>query len=259
MVFRLPVTVLALVSAVSVMGCATSAGLLQAKTEMNSLQQSGQCAAAAQLAEQRLNYAVNQADVAPVTGGILDHIEAADSWRMCGNLERAIAHYDAAEESIKTENAENGFLKAGQWLRAAVTNDTARGYQPTPVEGVLTNLNKAVIFWDQGQPALARVEFNRADERTRRAIEKYAKQIEKAQDKEQEQQAQSAVSAVDSAMPEISQWKVYNSFMNPASALMQALWVFQSKKVIIRCTHVENIRSRGKPHRRTHIAIQGLL
>ncbi|MBB3048879.1 hypothetical protein FHR99_003153 [Litorivivens lipolytica] len=167
--------------------------------------------------------------VAATPKSILMHLEAGESWRLMGNYRRAIAHYDAVEGLFANEDTESVGAKIGESIGAALLNDSARSYDPPPSERILTNFYKALAFWGEGEPDNARVEFNRANDRARIAVERYAKDIAKAQEEAAEKGVENSNEQVDSALsqhfPGIDQWEVYDDFVNPAVAYVNALFL----------------------------------
>ncbi len=165
---------------------------------------------------------------------VLEHLHAAESWRLAGNLDRAVAHFDAAENALgDIEGSVAG--RVGANVVGAVATDVAATYLPTPVEAILINYYKALIFLEQGKMDLARVELNRSDDRTRRAVERYTKEIEKAQKEANQELTTNQVpemglldQAVSEQMAAVSQWKVYQDFIVPPAVFLQGLFLGNS-------------------------------
>lgn len=161
---------------------------------------------------------------------VLSHLEAAEAWRMAGELDRAIEHYDAAESALGDTEANVAGKAAGK-IGAALVNETLASYVPSPAESILINYYKALIFWANGKSDLARVELNRADDRTRRAVERYSKEIEEAQREAEKKKSDQTYSnpqvagQIDSHFPEMSQWAPYAEFIVPPATYVQALYL----------------------------------
>jgi len=195
--------------------------------------QTGQYLAAAEAIEQQLGLMdVKTRELAAVearSGEVLLHLEAAENWRLAGNPRRAIAHYDALEDLFKDKDVQSGARRFGENIGAALVNDAVRSYEPPPAERILTNFYKALAFWSLGEKDNARVEFNRANERARIAVERYEAMIVEAQQEGREANRNLQSSGVQSALrqnfPNMDQWQVYDSFVNPAVAYMNAMFL----------------------------------
>ncbi len=164
-------------------------------------------------------------------GNVLFHLNAGESWRLSGNLERSRAHFDGVETLLKVEDLEGLGTKAGETVGSVLVNDKVRSYNPAASERILTNFYQSLSFWAENDKNNALVEFKKADERTRLALQAYRKEINKA---EQEARAEGqavaqninngyASNQIGQRFPEINQWKVYDDFVNPSVAYLNAL------------------------------------
>ncbi len=199
--------------------------------------QAGQYLAAAEAVEQQLGFMdVKTRELQPVvarSGEVLLHLEAAENWRLAGNPRRAIAHYDALENLFKDKDVQGSARKLGENVGAALVNDAVRSYEPPPAERILTNFYKALAFWSLGEKDNARVEFNRANERARMAVERYQDMINEAERENRERsgdayrnlQSSGVKNALRQNFPNMDQWQVYDSFVNPAVAYMNAMFL----------------------------------
>ncbi len=237
----------------SLMACATynSSGFVQ---QLDTDYQSGLYSQAATTIEQKLSFfdkKTNQySPVTPSPGDVLLHLEAAENWRMTGNAPRSIEHFDAVESLFKKEDEEGVAKKISESIGAALVNDSVRSYEPEPAERILTNFYKAISFWKAGEADNARVEFNRANERARRAVERYQAMIEKEAEKADEEKVSAedrnkALSGVAEQFPMIEQWEVYDSFVNPAVAYANALFLAQGPSADVDKARTLLVRVRG--------------
>lgn len=155
---------------------------------------------------------------------------------MQGNNTRAIAHYDAVEDLFKEADQISKKRKVGETISAAFMNDSVRSYEPPPAERILTNFYKAMAFWGDGDAQGARIEFNRANERARLAVESYEKELNKAReeaakegkDVEEGIERDEVKGAVSANFPNVDQWEVFDDFVNPAVAYVNALFLASS-------------------------------
>lgn len=166
---------------------------------------------------------------------VLEHLEAAEAWRLAGRPKRALAHFDAAEASLKGVDNQNMAEGAGRQAGAVLLNDTVLSYRPSPAEAVLINYYKAIAFLSLRDPGNARVEFNRADDRIRRSVERYQKELGDAVQEAEKTRAGGMVDAnpgiaavIGEQFSEMRQWKPYASFVVPPASYLQGLQLGRS-------------------------------
>ncbi len=121
---------------------------------------------------------------------------------------------------------------------AVLVNENVKTYRGNIYEGVMFNYYKALNAMRMGDYALARVEFNRANDRQRRAKEYFRKDIQKAMaesNKEQRENQQlkqidkdrtsrSTDSILESQYSNLSHFVIYDGFINPAVSYVSALF-----------------------------------
>lgn len=90
---------------------------------------------------------------------------------------------EAAEQQFKVYESQGLLSGIGANVGATLSNDMAMPYRGLIFEGALLNFYKALAFSSLGNNEQARIEFNRANDRQRRAKDYYAKEIKKAHDK----------------------------------------------------------------------------
>ena len=108
---------------------------------------------------------------------ILWAIEAGAMLNYTGDYELSTDIFDATEKAMKEgdqEGAVKGFLMTGLSM---IGNDSMMPYKQTQYDGTMANTFKAWNFMLMGDYNNARVEWNRAEERQRRAVEAFAEQI----------------------------------------------------------------------------------
>lgn len=232
---------IALISLVALSGC--SAQLVTQNQERDQLLITGDYAALATSLEVKMGLkpAGKEADKGSesvVTFNpqyVLEHLEAAEAWRLSGRVDRALAHFDAAESSLAGVDNQGDVEGAGRQAGAVLVNETMLTYRPSPAEAVLINYYKAISFMSMRDRENARVELNRADDRIRRAVEYYEKEIVAAQEQAQESSAaKEAAGNADVAkeirgkFPEMSQWEQYPNFVVPSASYLQGLFLARS-------------------------------
>jgi hypothetical protein len=190
---------------------------------------SGNYRAIAEAAEARMGLVAGTPQgrplVQPRERQVLDHLDAAEAWRLAGDLHRAIAHYDAAERGLRVVEEEGRGAAAVRQTGAVLFGDGSLPYLPSPAEGVLINYYKALAFLQAGDADNARVELNRSHERTQRAVARYEREIAEAA----REARHTRVPTVETAavmrqhFPEMLQWEPYESFILPSATYLQAL------------------------------------
>jgi hypothetical protein len=170
---------------------------------------------------------------------LLHYAEAA---RLSGDLQAAVAAYDETEDYFKRFDEENLADNAAETVGSILVNDSVTAYEGHLYEAILSNSYKAISFLASGKSDMARVELNRADDRTRRAVEYFSKLIEEERkaleesDDEQEK-AQAVVKtlesdklseSLESEYGSLSQWSVYPSFINPFATYLHAIYFLSS-------------------------------
>jgi len=170
---------------------------------------------------------------------LLELLHQGEMFRLNGQFEEAAQAFDLAEEGMKYLDTESLAEEAGEGFLAVMVNDSERDYEALMSEAVLVNTYKGLAFLAAGNNDYARVEFNRADDRTRRAVEFFQKEIAEqkealAKEAEKEESQASLISDnlqsddLNSAIAEnygaLSEWSVYPEFMVPASTYLHGLY-----------------------------------
>jgi uncharacterized protein len=158
---------------------------------------------------------------------VLDHLDAAKSWLLAGNAQRALDHFDAADSVLKDVDRDGNVIRGAEQLGGTLLGDSVMVYRPSPSEAVLINYYKAILFMRTGRYEDARVELNRAEVRTRMAVDRYSREITAAKG-EAQQRGLSELdngSLVATHFPEMLQWKPYTDFVLPPATYLQALYL----------------------------------
>lgn len=142
---------------------------------------------------------------------------------------------DNAEELAQQEDLEGLARKGMEALTATLINNNLNRYSPTVYDGVMVNTYKALnnILLQDAQNA--RIEFNRAADRQRRAEDYFRKKIAQEQEKQDQAQQQAvadgapkssreeAIQSVYAAYPELQQWQAYPDYVNPYTDYLHGL------------------------------------
>lgn len=196
----------------------------------------GKYAQAVAAAEQMLTRKARKKDAKGEVDGraLLTYAHMAHALLWSGETAEAVRRFDQVEMSIKqyeTRLAGAGGLEA---IGAALAGNDVKRYPPKASDGILVNTYKAIAFLIMHRLQDARIEFNRADERTRRAVELFAKEIEREKESEtgkpdvSDAQVESVISQ---HYGDLSQWAVYEDFVNPYTVYLHAVYFFAAGEV----------------------------
>ena len=170
---------------------------------------------------------------------LLELLHQGEMYRLTGRYDESARAYDLAEEGMKYLDTEGLLASATEGLMAVMVNDSVRDYDALMSEAVLVNTYKALTFLASGNNEYARVEFNRADDRTRRAVDYFRKEIAEQQAalKSEAQSgnrkasmvrsslgSSSFQSAVDSHYGAPSSWSVFPEFIVPSSTYLHGIY-----------------------------------
>jgi len=186
---------------------------------------------------------------------LLPALQSAASLRAAKKYDKSTAMFDQCEEIIKVHNEQLLMNGVASNVGATLVNDAVLDYRGTEYDGIMVNTYKALNFWQMGQKDLARVEFNRALDRQRRAKERFSAEIKKQKEslkKKQEEENKKALArgkdapTVDIAKntnnPEIDnilkdkystlyEYKTYPNFVNPLTTYVSSLFFMSEGEI----------------------------
>jgi len=160
-------------------------------------------------------------------------LQAGTVERIRGNYAASSELFDKSEEMMIYYDYQNRLTDG---IGATIVNDNALPYRGEEYDGIMVNTYKAINFMIEGKQELARVEFNRALDRQRRAKIKFSEEIQKLEErmakqgkKENELAGQSAMNpavqkAISSKYPGIYNYEVYPDFVNPFSTYLAGIY-----------------------------------
>jgi len=169
----------------------------------------------------------------PKTEDLLWTLQLASLERFNQNYAQSTAHFDSAEQMLKYFDLKDS--DAIDSVAAMAINDNIIPYQGQEYDGIMVNTYKALNFLAEKKMSLARVEFNRALDRQRRAKDKFSKEIAKLQqeiDKKQ-QHDQNIQKNVDNpevqdklkqSYPDLYAFQAYPDFVNPFTTYLAAIY-----------------------------------
>ena len=154
-----------------------------------------------------------------------------------GNYATAIRSFDNAEDLMKFDDLASAGSKASSGAAAVLVNDTVRTYAFNSYDAIMVNSYKGLAYMLNSDPDNARVEFNRAEERQRRAVERFEAEIKKDQERnEAEAKKNSNLKSSETRdklnddpgmkaqIAELESKKAYAPFVNPFTSYMRGVF-----------------------------------
>jgi hypothetical protein len=140
--------------------------------------------------------------------------------------------FDACEEMMTHFDSENSEI--GHSIGAVAVNENIVPYTGQVYDGVMVNTYKALNFMSMGDYDLARIEFNRALDRQRRAKEVFSKEIQQLKDEVGRDKNNELVQKstdnpdlqkrLEETYPSLYNFSVYPDFVNPFATYMGGLF-----------------------------------
>lgn len=153
--------------------------------------------------------------------------------RVKQNHQQSNDYFDKSEEMLKVFDYQNEIVDSAA---AIVVSENVVPYVGEEYDGIMVNTYKALNFMTLGKNDLARVEFNRALDRQRRAKENFAKKIAKLKN-EIEQEREKGKSHVEESIenpqvkeliadryPGLDEFQAYPDFVNPFTTYIAGVY-----------------------------------
>ena len=152
--------------------------------------------------------------------------------RIRKDYQKSTECFDKAEDMLKYYDEQ---FTGGDIIGSTVASDNVNPYRGEEYDGVMVNTYKALNFMAEGKLDLARVEFNRALDRQRRAKEKFVKEISKlnAELEKNQQKNAFAKSNVENPTthqllaqkyPNLYNFQAYPDFVNPFATYLAGIF-----------------------------------
>lgn len=141
--------------------------------------------------------------------------------------------YNQAEGFMKDEDTKNSGTSVIRTVEATLINNSVNNYQHKVFDSVMINTYKGLNDIFTGDLQKARVEFNRAEDRQRRAKEHFAKKIsqqskEIAKEESRTNKSQWDMSAakknINKNFTDMAQWEPYGDYINPYTDYLRGLY-----------------------------------
>jgi hypothetical protein len=153
--------------------------------------------------------------------------------RVKQDYEQSNVYFDKAEEMLNYFDYQNVAVDSAASI---AVSDNIVPYLGEEYDGIMINTYKALNFMALGDNDLARVEFNRALDRQRRAKEKFAKEIAKVKEKMNKEEGEKKSRAkqnvdnpdidalITEKYPGIYEFQAYPDFVNPFTTYMAGVF-----------------------------------
>ena len=140
--------------------------------------------------------------------------------------------FDKAEAMLKYYDEQT---RIGDGIGSTIVNENIIPYRGEEYDGIMVNVYKALNFMVEGKMDLARVEFNRALDRQRRAKEKFNEEIKKLRSELEKEQQQNEFSKSNVENPQTSEllaqkypnlynFEAYPDFVNPFATYLAGVF-----------------------------------
>lgn len=189
--------------------------------------EAGQFALASSFAEGKLS----RGDT-PRGDDLLWTLQLGATERLQGRYAESSAWFDKSEGMLQYFATDNA--GAAHAAAAAVVNDNVIPYNGSIYDGIMVNTYKALNFMRLGNHDLARVEFNRALDRQRRAKEDFNKQIQAVRNELDKNQHSSLArrsaenadlrAKLEQSYPSLYSFEAYPDFVNPFSTYLAGVF-----------------------------------
>ena len=219
------VSVLALFSLLFSTGCNAPKDQLNI---FNSHFEASEYEAAILFAEKKIS---NRKD--PAKDDLLWTLQAAAAERSSKDHQKSTEYFDKSEDMLKYYDEQSDL---GDAFASTIVNENIIPYRGQEYDGIMVNTYKALNFMAEGNMDLARVEFNRALDRQRRARENFAEEIAKLKyelDKKQQSEKFDVKANVENPQtrallaekyPNLYEFEAYPDFVNPFTTYLAGVF-----------------------------------
>jgi hypothetical protein len=168
----------------------------------------------------------------PTSEDLLWALQLGTVERIRKNYQKSTEYFDKSENMLKFYDEQ---FKGGDIIGSTAVNENVLPYRGEEYDGVMVNTYKALNFMAVGNTDLARVEFNRALDRQRRAKEKFVEEINKLNAKMQQAEQQNAYAKSNVENPQIQNllaqqypglynFQAYPDFINPFATYLAGVY-----------------------------------
>ena len=166
----------------------------------------------------------------PSKDDVLWSLQAGTASRLQGLYEQSLTHFSEAESDMKHFNQERDDSLNN--LASVTVNDMLMPYYAMNCEAVMVNAYKALNHLEMDNYDGARIEFNRAIERERRAKEYFAKELSQARNEANAASAEARENVQNSQFkdmlyqryPALKNFEPYSNYSNPFVSYLAGLF-----------------------------------
>lgn len=151
----------------------------------------------------------------------------------CGDYKKSVEFFDKAEDIFKQQELEFEIRDVGRSISSILINNNVNNYRGENYEKIMMNIYKGLDFMLLNDFDNARIEFNRALDRQRRASEYFQKEIDEAYRAFNRSVARNRVLTLPTNSTEIHDYYgditpqvIYPNFINPFATYMSALFFY---------------------------------
>lgn len=152
--------------------------------------------------------------------------------RIRRDYRKSTEYFDKAEDMLKFYDEKS---EIGDAIGSVAASDNVTPYKGQEYDGIMVNTYKALNFMAEGNMDLARVEFNRALDRQRRAKEKFGKEIKKLKSELEQKQKENNFSKSNvenpktqellaQKYPNLYNFEAYPDFVNPFTTYLAGIY-----------------------------------
>ncbi len=168
---------------------------------------------------------------------LLWSLQSGVSYFYASDNNKSIKYFDDSETIMKFYRQQILAKDISQTLKSTLLNDTTRPYIGTEYDGIMANTYKAISYMALKDTDGARVEFNRAVDRQRRAKIFFSKMINKERSAIEKKELESKRSGknfeiddtyknslINQKYPSLHAYKPYPDFINPITTYLAGLF-----------------------------------
>ncbi len=169
----------------------------------------------------------------PKNNDLLWELQLGSIERLRGNYQQSTEYFDKSEELLNYYDFQN---KLAASVASTVVNENVNAYAGEEYDGIMVNTYKALNFIKQGDNDLARVEFNRALDRQRRAKEEFAEEIAKIKEEIEQEEKKGTKKVrenvnnpkinniINEKYPSLYGFRAYPDFVNPFTTYIAGIY-----------------------------------
>ena len=169
----------------------------------------------------------------PARDDLLWALQAATAKRSSKDYQKSTEYFDKSEDMLNYYDEQSDI---GDIFGSTLVNENVIPYRGEEYDGIMVNTYKALNFIAAGDMDLARVEFNRALDRQRRARENFAKEITKLKAELDKKQGKAKYNVRDNVenpktqellaqkYPGLYEFEAYPDFVNPFTTYMAGVF-----------------------------------